>query len=133
MPRLIGTDLVTKSYYDRIREFLDGLHQVSADVLPHNRAYIHKLLGEGAFFACDCLLSGIHEAVSRIDLNQKILDRFQGFQTAEETKLRNALINVRYELDAPNTLDLLIGSGRLDTVRHNPYGLESSLIYQSHL
>lgn len=88
----------------------------SADTLPPNRAYVQKLLGEGVFYACDCILSGIHQTVDATRFDQVAFDMFKDHEASEEEKLRSALETVNYELDAPNTLGLVIGARRLDKV-----------------
>lgn len=105
-----------KSYYDRIRELLANMRVLSADALPLNRAYVQKLLGEGVFYACDCLLSGIYNTVDATPFDQTVFDMFKDHEVAEEEMLREALASVNYELDAPNTLGLVIGVRRLDKV-----------------
>lgn len=108
--------MALKSYYERIHRSLDTLRSLSSDVLPLNRAYVQKLLGEGVFYACDCLLSGIHDAVHSTAADQSIFEKFRGHENAEEEALKDALKAVNFELDAPNTLGLVIGNRRLEKV-----------------
>ena len=105
-------------YYKRIRELLKKIRPVSAKVLPINRAYIQRLLGEGVFYACDCLLSGVHKLLGQLpEEDIAAFKYFEDFEVSEEQKLRLAVQSVNYELDTPTTVALVIGNRSLDKVR----------------
>lgn len=102
-----------KSDYQHIRDLLQEIRDLSTQVLSTNRAYVQKLLGEGVFYACDCLLSGIYVAVEGTNWDTGLFDKFRDFEDLEADKLRQGLAALEYELDTPDTLDLVVGGSNL--------------------
>ncbi|GJE91176.1 hypothetical protein PsYK624_073250 [Phanerochaete sordida] len=110
----VGSPLALIWYYKRIRELLKKIRPISANVLPINRAYIQRLLGEGVFYACDCLLSGVYKILYLLEEDASVFEKFEDFELSEEQKLRLAIQSVNYELDTPTTVALVIGNRCLD-------------------
>ncbi|GJE91184.1 hypothetical protein PsYK624_073330 [Phanerochaete sordida] len=115
----VGRLLVMKRYYSTISEQLDRIRAISARALPVNRAFIQKLLGEGVFYACDCILAGVHGATKgrtsgEAEAAELIFEKFKGRVHSEEHQLRQLLQSVNYELDTC-TIPLVVGHRRVDT------------------
>ena len=114
---ITGRQLVLKHYYDVITEQLTKIRDVAARALPLNRAFVQKLLGEGVFYACDCILGGVYGvAIAKAkSVDSLVFAKFESRVRAEEDGLRRLLESVSNKLDAC-TMTLVMESMRLDTV-----------------
>lgn len=101
-------------YVIDIDSLLDKMFAVKKHVLPANRRSVEQYL--------DMIWSPITELTTgfrRIERSYVVEERFQAYVDAEESRLREALEDINYEIDAANTLQLVMGSGRVEKVRLN--------------
>lgn len=113
----IGASVALKQNYDRIEELLGKILASALNVRPGNRAHVQRLLGEGVFLTTDYLLSGVYDSVQSIAPNTKLYEpEFHEYDEAEESRIRRTLEDLKYNLDAPNTLSLVIQPGNIEKV-----------------
>lgn len=97
---------------------LGKIQASSLNIRPGNRAHVQRLLGEGVFLATDYLLSGVYDSVQSIVPNTKLYEpEFREYDDAEERRIKRTLEDLKYNLDAPNTLSLVIQPGNIEKVR----------------
>lgn len=108
--------MATKHLYGKICKTLDELHVLWPKVLHENRAYIHRLLGEGVFFATDYLLSGMFTTVRDTPMDEDLFAEFRSYDDAEEARIQRTLEELDHNLDAPNTLTLIVRPGNFEKV-----------------
>jgi hypothetical protein len=59
----------------------------------------------------------LQTAVTPCSISEGLQEKFRSYVEAEEEKLKTALEKVKYDIDAPDTLALITGPGRIDQVR----------------
>ena len=99
-------------YIIQIDELLAKMFAIKTGVLPANRRFIDYYL--------DRVWSWVTELTSgfrRAEWTDVMRDRFQSYISEEETKMRLKLDLVRHDIDAADTLLLIIGTGRVEKVR----------------
>ena len=99
-------------YVIEIDRILDKMFAVKPHVLPANRRSVELYLDQ-IWSPITALTTGFRRA----DRNDVLEERFQSYVLAEEDRLRDALERVRYDIDAPDTLQLITGPGRIEKVR----------------
>ncbi len=103
-------------YVNRIDELLAKMFAIKSDVLPANRRFVDYYL--------DSVWSWITELTTgfrRAEWSDTMRDRFQSYVLEEEVKMRRKLELVRHDIDAADTLLLVIGTGRVEKVRVLPW------------
>lgn len=90
---------------------------VADEVLPTNALLVTLFTADFATANCmDRFLCGVHAAVSDVNGDYQLFDRFKDYVFSEEAKMEAKLEMVMYCLDAVNTLDLVTNAGRLEKV-----------------
>ena len=114
-------------YYEQIRILLRKMHTAAEQTLPVNRVFIDSFLGALPFYLLDDLLSGFRE---QMDLHATWdwgdWSMFLPYVEDEEKRLKSQLEAFQYNIDAPDSLLLITGPGRLERVSHD------LLLYTSH-
>lgn len=97
------------------------MHETKESVLPDNRMIINQYLMSDAIVRINELLAGVDKGrddVLRGDLTDKeLLERTGNRTRDEERRLRQNLDHVAFTIDGPDTLSLITGHGRVETVR----------------
>lgn len=99
-------------YVIQIDDLLAKMFAVKAQVLPANRRFVDYYL--------DRVWSWVTELTTgfrRAEWSDAMRDRFQSYISEEEAKMRSKLALVRHDIDAADTLLLIIGTGRVEKVR----------------
>lgn len=65
----------------------------------------------------DTFLAGVHEAIQDVSEDGDLFAKFEAYILGEETRMKQRLETVLYNIDAPNTLSIVTGFGRLEKVR----------------
>lgn len=105
-----------KYYHDRIQHVLRRIADLSTNMLPTNRALYDKVQGSAGLFFVEVILAAAYKAEEHIDWDPQLFDKFKSYVTREEQRMKETLETIKYRIDAPNTLTLLLGSGRLEKV-----------------
>ena len=75
------------------------------------------------------LLAGAYVVAKEVIKEQDLFDKFKSYIFEKESRLKAFLEKIRYYLDAPNTVALLLGSDRLEEVSKNLYDVYGALAY----
>ena len=81
-------------------------------ILPSNRAYIDRFLGSGALLFVDTIIAGVYVSKTTIEWDEKLFGKFKRYVVEQEDRWARTLKTVKYYIDSPTTLNLLIGPGR---------------------
>jgi hypothetical protein len=99
------------SYCEKIEEILDAMIRLSDEVLPENRKNVNKYIGsvwdEATIFA-----RSIKWNRGTDDLKAK----FKSHVAAEEARLQKNLEDIKYNIDDYDSVRLISGRGRIETV-----------------
>ncbi|KAJ7461994.1 hypothetical protein FB451DRAFT_1267439 [Mycena latifolia] len=96
-------------YKTKIRELIAKMFAIMPHVLPQNRAYANEYL--------DLVYRGVTSLESAIGpcfITESLQEKFRSYVEAEENRLRENLRAVRYDIDARDTLELVMGPGRIE-------------------
>ncbi|KAH9855711.1 hypothetical protein C2E23DRAFT_723446 [Lenzites betulinus] len=105
----IGWQMTMTRYTTEINDILDKMFAVKAHILPANRRFVEQYL--------DVVWSPITELTTGfrpIERNDVVEDRFRSYVDAEEKRLRDALEDIKYDIDAGDILQLVTGPGRIE-------------------
>ncbi|KAI0653783.1 hypothetical protein C8Q70DRAFT_1059002 [Cubamyces menziesii] len=105
----VGWQMTMTHYVIEIDRILDKMFAVKPHVLPANRRSVELYLDQ-IWSPITALTTGFRRA----DRNDNLDDRFRDYASAEECRLRDALERVRYDIDAPDILQLVTGPGRIE-------------------
>lgn len=108
----IGWHLSLAEYVDKI----DDLFEEMFALLPRIRAENHAL----AFRYLDMVWDNVAQltwSLDDIDNNDELPSRFSGYVEGEEKRLDENLQTFGYKIDARDTLSLITGPVRIETVR----------------
>ncbi|KAJ7167639.1 hypothetical protein C8R46DRAFT_1093665 [Mycena filopes] len=104
----IGVQSMTR-YAVKSRELLAKMFALRLNVLPANRAPVNKYL-ESVYQSVTTLLSGLNPCY----VNESLQEKFNDYVLAEEARLRGNLEAIAFDIDAINTLSLVVGQGRIE-------------------
>lgn len=104
-------------YYNRIHGSLREMIKLSTKVLPSNWRFI-SLFSETylGMSRIRPILAGALGVNSYIPWNNDLFQKFKPYVDEQETNLKRTLETVKYVVDSPSTVSLLLGSGRLEKV-----------------
>ncbi|KZT25952.1 hypothetical protein NEOLEDRAFT_293094 [Neolentinus lepideus HHB14362 ss-1] len=102
-------------YHEKIEHTVNIIFHYKDQVLAANRVLADRFLGSPAVLLVDCLLKGIEEGLEHYDYNEKLYQRFSEHVDAEEERLEARLRDLKFHIDAPNTLHLVVRRARLET------------------
>lgn len=98
-------------YKTKIRELIAKMFAIMPSVLPSNRAYTNDYL--------DLVYRGVtslESAIAPCFITESLQEKFRSYVEAEENRLRDNLRDVRFDIDARDTLELVAGPGRIERV-----------------
>lgn len=104
-------------YHDRIQQVVSKIAELADQMLPVNRAIYDKFQGSGILGNFELVLAAAYKAEDHIAWDPQLFDRFKSYVSQEEKRMKETLETIKYRIDAPSTLTLLLGSGRLEKVR----------------
>ncbi|GJE97347.1 hypothetical protein PsYK624_135630 [Phanerochaete sordida] len=112
----LGQALSTAHYYARIHQVMWKIHQAWKLVLPSNNAFVDVFMGMYAavYTSLNQILAGAYDIAREVSEEFTRFDQFEDYIFEKERKLKSFLEKIRYYLDAPNTMALLLGSDRLE-------------------
>ncbi|KAJ7849789.1 hypothetical protein B0H14DRAFT_3866764 [Mycena olivaceomarginata] len=96
-------------YKTKIRELIAKMFAIMPSVLPSNRAYANDYL--------DLVYRGVtslESAIAPCFITESLQEKFRSYVEAEENRLRDNLRDVRFDIDARDTLELVVGPGRIE-------------------
>lgn len=108
-------------YYERIRSVLLRTANLSDAILPSNRAFYDIFMGSYAMRRTDSVLAGALNSRASTPWDEDLFKRFGRYVDEQEKRVERILKQVKYIIDSPTTLTLLLGSGRLEKVLFFPH------------
>lgn len=103
--------MTTTSYARKIDVLFSKMFAIRPRIRTANRKAVDEYLDTVWRGVCDLTAS-----FSRIYESDDLQERFQSYVEAEEQRLIEKLETIRYDIDAIDTLSLIIGSGRIEKV-----------------
>ena len=101
-------------YIAQIDELLEKMFAIKSLVLPANRRFVERYLDSVWSFVTE-LTSGFRRA----EWSHVLREKFHSHVARQEVEMRERLETVRYDIDAADTLLLVIGPGRIEKVSSN--------------
>ncbi|KAJ7639351.1 hypothetical protein FB45DRAFT_1024083 [Roridomyces roridus] len=105
----IGWHQSMNQYVKKIRELLAKMFALRVKVLPINRGSVNQYLDSIHHF-----VTSLYSGVNPCYVNDGLQEKFNSYVEAEEARLRGNLEAVSYDIDALNTLYLVVGHGRIE-------------------
>ncbi len=110
--------MTLRHYYNKIWTLLRQMHSAAEETLPANRVFIDLFLSAHPFWGLDGLLSGFQNA-SHGREKWTNWNKFLPYVQAEEKRLKVQLEVLQYNIDASDSLLLIMGLGRLERVSYS--------------
>lgn len=102
---------------------------ISGECLQTNRSFVDQFnAGWQSGYSIDFILAGVHKFIDESTFEDQLLERFKSYIDEEESRMRKRLKSVRYFIDAPNTLALVMGTGRIEKASKLLTALPSALM-----
>jgi hypothetical protein len=114
--------MAVNRYYRLLIGDFARLNDAACHVLPTNRAAVNRFIDSDAVYYIDALLSGMEdkEEYDHFDWTyDKTFGRFKEYIFQRELSMQRILAKLRYDIDQENTLTLVAGNGRPETVSNS--------------
>lgn len=111
---LTGFPLTLQYYFGRILILLGRIAVLSKDALQVNRPIVdYYFCSWSVGYTLDKILAGVHLAVKDVNFDDPLFERFKDYVDSEESRMQKTLEDIKYCIDAQNTLsELITGSSR---------------------
>lgn len=117
-------------YVDKIRDIIDKMFSILPNIKKENQSPVNKYLTR--MYSRVWTLT---QSVNYYQRNYALQARFAVYVESEETRLRERLEEINYDIDASDTLGLITGPGRLERVCYLfcllPYGYVMNVFQSS--
>jgi hypothetical protein len=126
----LGAELTASWYHRLIIYDLHVLDAVAREVLPANRHTCGSFIASDAINFIDDILSSLNLNTTYDDVDWEhdfIFGQFKQYVFSEKRRMGKILADFRYNIDQENTLTLVTGSGRPETVNIVPPSISQSL------
>ncbi|SJL18282.1 uncharacterized protein ARMOST_21867 [Armillaria ostoyae] len=111
----IGFQTTLKYYHKKIWTLLQQMHTAAEQTLPANRVFIDWFLSADPFRRLDSIISGFQEQTYYHGAcNWTDWSKFLPYVEDEEKRLKGQLEELKYSIDASDSLLLITGQGRLE-------------------
>ncbi|GJJ12736.1 hypothetical protein Clacol_006981 [Clathrus columnatus] len=104
-----GWEQTMVEYVDKIRDILDKMFSILPNIKMENQGPVNQYL-RGVYSG----VWSLQQAVNYYPRNYALQARFASYVESEETRLRERLEEIAYDIDASDTLALVTGPGRLE-------------------
>ncbi|KAH7099791.1 hypothetical protein BKA62DRAFT_831480 [Auriculariales sp. MPI-PUGE-AT-0066] len=109
-----GFRISTAHYAQSIQRLRAQMMWLSCDVLPCNRARVDRYLYNSSLDTVDYMTRAIVAEWSEGDEDEVLMSHFDEYLEAEKERMKKGLERFGWEVDAFNTLQLIIGTGRIE-------------------
>ena len=99
------------SYCKKIEEIFDAIIHLAGEVLPENRQELNEYIS----VVWDRIMTWVR-SISREEGTEELRSKFESYLIVEEVKLHRNLEEVLYDIDSYDTVKLIAGKGRVETV-----------------
>ncbi|KAJ6560234.1 hypothetical protein B0H19DRAFT_1146862 [Mycena capillaripes] len=96
-------------YKIKIRELIAKMFAIMPSILPENKGYANEYLD-----LCYRGITSLESAIAPCFITESLQEKFRSYVEAEENRLRDNLRDVRFDIDARDTLELVMGRGRIE-------------------
>ena len=111
------------AYREKIEDIFDAMIRLAYDVLPENRKEVN------AYIAMVWqVVTILVQSIKREKGTDELRSKFESHVAAEEAKLQRNFEGIKYDIDSYDTVRLIAGEGRLETVIKTVYASASSAI-----
>jgi hypothetical protein len=104
-----GWQMTCTTYCTKIEEVFDAMIHLASRVLPENRRLTNIYITAVWHF-----IMVFVQSIEREEGTQQLRSKFQSHVTAEETRLRQNLEEIKYVIDDSDTLRVIAGEGRIE-------------------
>lgn len=104
------------AYCEKIEEIFDAIINLADDVLPENRKEVNEYIS--------CVWNRVTvwvRSIKREKGTEELKSKFESHVAAEEARLHRNLEDIMYDIDSYDTVGLVAGRGRPETVTPIPY------------
>ena len=112
-----GFPLSITYYFRRIKSVALRISDISEQVLPTNRALVDRFVGSVALQRTELILTAAYQVKEQVRWDDDLFNKFSGYVTAQERRMRESLQTVKYNIDTPRAMVLLLGSEAVEKVR----------------
>ena len=99
------------AYCEKIEEIFDAMISLAYEVLPENRN------GANSYIATVWqVVTILVQSIKREKGTEELMSKFESHVAAEEAKLQRNFEGIKYDIDSHDTVQLIAGEGRLETV-----------------
>ncbi|KAJ7115464.1 hypothetical protein C8R44DRAFT_880758 [Mycena epipterygia] len=105
----IGHHQTMASYVYKITEIVAKMFAIIPSIDPVNKTFVNMYL-KTIYHGVQSLKASLNACY----VNAGLQEKFATYVTAEEARLRKNLEGFQYDIDAPDTLELVTGPGRID-------------------
>ena len=110
---IAGWQQAATAYNQKIFDIFAHMHAMRADILPENRYwvdyYLHKVWRYGYTFTSSLQVPGA--------LPDWLSAKFEAYRSYEEDRIRQNLRDIRYDIDALNTVYVVARPAKIEKVR----------------
>ncbi|THV00763.1 hypothetical protein K435DRAFT_963848, partial [Dendrothele bispora CBS 962.96] len=106
-----GRHFAIWKYRQKIAAMLNKAHRMLEEVLPTNRSLVDNYLNQ-MFVLDQILMSTVPSAIK--DLDARLVQKADAYMKTEEQRMERKLEALRYEIDAQDTLALVIGKYQIE-------------------
>lgn len=99
-------------YQFKIRDLISKIFAILPNILPANRSSVHNYINK-IYEITTTIVASVNVCN---DTNEALQARFSSYVEAEEARIRGNLEAVEYDIDADDTLSLVVGPGRIERV-----------------
>ena len=99
------------TYCKRIEEIFDAMIRLAYKVLPENRKEVNSYIG-----TVWTTVTVFVQSIKREEGTEDLRSKFKSHVAAEEARLRENLEDIKYDIDSWDTVRLIAGDGRVETV-----------------
>lgn len=103
------------SYCEKIEEIFDAVIGLAGEVLPENR----KEVNDYVRYVWNFVIVWVR-SIKREKGTEELRTKFEAHVTAEEARLHRNLEDIMYDIDGYDTVKLIAGNGRPETVTPQP-------------
>ena len=99
------------AYCEKIEEIFDAMIRLAYQVLPENRTEVNLYIG-----TVWRIVTVFVQSIKREEGTEDLRSKFEPHVAAEEARLRENLEDIKYDIDSRDTVQLIAGDGRVETV-----------------
>lgn len=111
------------NYRARLYTIVQQIHRVVLHVYPPNRAYADEYMSNKSFNTLEALLRSITPLPDKARIDSRLADIVESMSSLMETRLMKNLEEMHFVLESPATVNLVVGTGRVEAVGINLHSI----------